>query len=207
MRLYLVRHGQTAWNTERRLQGHTDIELDETGRTQAELVALAFRGAEVERVLTSDLARCYATADRVASVLGLVPEVDPCLKERCFGTLEGNRFEDFHSALESEVVQSGGSRLDYAPTGGESLRQVWARIGSVAERLHAGIGQTVVVSHGGTLGLLLARLIDAGPEAAQAFRFSNASVTELFKRPNGTWAIDRLNDKTHLEVARERTGT
>jgi probable phosphoglycerate mutase len=204
MRLFLVRHGQTAWNLDRRLQGHTDIELDETGLLQAEQVGRAFRGVEVGRLLTSDLARCHGTAVQIGRALGLEPEVDPCLKERCFGTMEGSRFEDFHTALESKVLQSGCSRLDFAPDGGESLRQVWDRLGRVADRLHA--ERAVVVSHGGTLGLLLARLIEAGPEAAQAFRFHNASVTELFKRPNGSWAIERLNDKSHLEVARERTG-
>jgi broad specificity phosphatase PhoE len=207
MRLYLVRHGQTAWNLERRLQGHTDIELDEMGRVQALQVSTAFLGVGVDRILSSDLARCTQTAQRIAEVVGVEPEFEPRLKERSFGVLEGRQFMDFRAEMDAEVAQSGQSRLDHRPENGESLRQVWDRIGDVADELSARSQRAIVVSHGGTLSLLLSRLIDAGPEAAHAFRLTNASITELFQRPDRTWAIERLNDRAHLEVAREGTAS
>jgi 2,3-bisphosphoglycerate-dependent phosphoglycerate mutase len=64
--LYLVRHGETIWNANRRFQGHRDISLNETGRAQAEIVARAIAPCHLDAIITSDLARAYETADIVA---------------------------------------------------------------------------------------------------------------------------------------------
>ncbi|HET9989769.1 MAG TPA: histidine phosphatase family protein, partial [Kofleriaceae bacterium] len=89
-RILLARHGQTAWNALGRLQGHTDIELDDTGRAQAKDLARTLAAAGVTRVWSSDLARARETAAIVAAELGLPPpEVDAELRERKFGVFEG----------------------------------------------------------------------------------------------------------------------
>lgn len=207
MRLYLVRHGQTAWNLEQRAQGHCDTPLDEMGLQQAEQVANVLRGLSIERVLSSDLARSADTAKAIADALGLGIELSPLLRERDFGILEGQPYEIVRSSIEREAAQIGCEPFDYAPVEGESLRDVWNRIQPIVEELRACARRTVVVAHGGTIGLMLARLIDAGPESSRAFRITNASVTELYQRADGGWAIERLNDRTHLEVAREGFGT
>jgi broad specificity phosphatase PhoE len=207
MRLYLVRHGQTSWNNEGRVQGHCDLELDETGQRQAGEVALALKGLPVERLLTSDLCRCSQTAAAIARALGLEPEVRPALRERHFGALEGTHYEIVRATIETAARERGGDPFDERPESGESLRDVWDRVAPVVEELQAESRPTVVVSHGGAIGLMLARLIGAEPVVARAFRFANASLTELSRRGDGSWAIDRLNDKSHLEVAREGFGT
>ncbi len=206
MRLYLVRHGQTAWNLEQIVQGHSDIELDETGHRQAALVARAFSGIEFERILTSDLARSLQTA-RVLSEATKVPvETTPRLRERGFGIHEGKPYDLIRTTMDREAVDNGRDPFEHRLLDGESLKDVWERITPVFEDLQADSRKTVVVSHGGIMGLLLARLIGAGPGSARSFRFGNASITELSRRGDHGWAIDRLNDKTHLEVAREGTG-
>jgi broad specificity phosphatase PhoE len=207
MRLYLVRHGQTAWNLEEIVQGHSDIELDEVGRRQAAEVARAFRGVEVERILTSDLARSLETARQISEVVNVPLETMSQLRERGFGVHEGKPYELIRTTLDREATENGHDPFEHRFLEGESLKDVWERITPVLETLQADSRKTVVVSHGGVLGLMLSRLILAGPGSARSFRFANASITELSRRGDHGWAIDRLNDKTHLEVAREGFGT
>ena len=207
MRLYLVRHGQTAWNDKQIVQGHSDIELDEIGHDQALAVALHFRGHEIHRILTSDLCRSLETARRISEVLGVEVEARADLRERCFGAHEGQPYELIRTTLDQEATKNGVDVFEQRLLDGESLKDVWERITPLYEELQADPRKTCIVSHGGVLGLLLARLIGAGPQSARSFRFANASVTELFRRGDHGWAIERLNDKTHLEVAREGFGS
>lgn len=207
MRLYLVRHGQTAWNDRQIVQGHSDIELDAIGHQQAREVAEHFRGTPVERIVTSDLCRSLETARRISQVLEVPLETNVALRERGFGVHEGQPYELIRTTLDQEATKNGCDPFEQRLLDGESLKDVWDRIGPIYEELHSESRNTVVVSHGGVLGLLMARLIGAGPQSARSFRFANASVTELFRRGDQGWAIERLNDKSHLEVAREGFGT
>ena len=205
MRLFLVRHGQTAWNFEQRAQGHFDTELDATGRRQAIEVAQALSEKRIERVLSSDLKRSVQTAEPIARAVKLPLELTKLLRERSFGSMEGQPYDEVRASIEAKAVHLGVPTYEAKIDGGESLQDVWKRLDPVIEGLDH--RDTVVVSHGGALGLLLAKLIVAGPEAARSFRFANASITELFRRNDGGWSIDRLNDRAHLEVAREGFGT
>jgi broad specificity phosphatase PhoE len=108
--------------------------------------------------------------------------------------------------MDLEAKEYERDPADHRFLDGESLNDVWERITPVYEDLMNDARKTVVVSHGGIMGLLLARLIGVGPGAGRSFRFGNASITELSRRGDNGWAIDRLNDKTHLEGAREGTG-
>lgn len=89
MRLFLIRHGQTAWNTAGRAQGHTDEPLDECGLWQAQQLAQTFQKGTLDLVLTSDLQRSRMTAEVLADAAKAPIEVDPLLRERSFGELGG----------------------------------------------------------------------------------------------------------------------
>ncbi len=88
-RVLAIRHGETAWNTESRIQGHTDIPLNDTGLWQAERVAHALRGESLQAVYSSDLQRARTTAQAIAQAQQLTLSLDPGLRERHFGHLEG----------------------------------------------------------------------------------------------------------------------
>ncbi len=203
MRLFLVRHGQTAWNAAQRAQGHCDTELDEVGLRQADRVALALQGAEFEKIVSSDLKRSVQTAEPIAALSGLPLNLEPGLRERHFGALEGLPYDEVRARIAEKAVQIGADAHETQPDGGESYVDVWNRLERVVGLFTV---PSVVVSHGGTLGLLLAKLTGGGFDEARAFRFANASITEV-ERTGGIWSIVRQNDSSHLEVAREGFGT
>jgi broad specificity phosphatase PhoE len=156
-RILLARHGQTAWNALGRLQGHTDIALDATGRAQAKQLAKTLDGAGVTRVWSSDLARASETAAIVAAELGLAPPgVDAELRERKFGVFEGLTRDQCASehpeAWRAWVAQTGH------PPGGEPRDDATARMHRALLRVVAD-GTTLVVSHGGVMRLWLMELL------------------------------------------------
>lgn len=158
-RLVIARHGQTSWNALGKLQGHTDIELDEIGRQQARELAALVGGHEVTRVWTSDLCRARETGEIVAAALGVgPPRVDPELRERRFGVFEGLTRDE----CASQHPEHWRAWLDSttAPPGGEPRDEAVARMDRALRRIAIdGDGHALVVSHGGVMRLWLMDLL------------------------------------------------
>jgi probable phosphoglycerate mutase len=157
------------------------------------------KGLGIERVLSSDLTRCVQTIEPLVASNGLALELRPDLRERTFGTMEGKDYSELHVWMREE-----GRRLEIPdwqvrPPGGESMADVWRRLDDVEAELRAETRTTLVVSHGGALAQLLAKLIKGSAETPRAFRFSNCSVTVLTRRPDRSLMLERFNDCTHLE--------
>ena len=142
--LLLVRHGETDWNAEGRLQGHTDRPLNDFGRRQAKELADRLAGEGADAIYTSDLARAKETAEIVGERLGLTVVVDPDLREKDWGTWEGlTGDERVHVELEGESTEAHRDRVMGA------VRRIVAR--------HPG-QRVVVVTHGGSLRRIQAAL-------------------------------------------------
>jgi probable phosphoglycerate mutase len=201
MRVYLVRHGQTTWNAEQRAQGHTDIPLDGEGQEQARLLANAFDNRPFTRILTSDLGRARTTAAPLAERHEIEPELRPDLRERSFGDWEGEPFEVIATNFTEMGLLSGLPRDEIRPPGGESQLDVWNRLSRVVEDILGAHEPVVVVSHGGTCSLLLARLVNATHLTARAFRFDNTGITTIARRPDGGFNLLQYNDTAHLRQA------
>jgi len=136
--LLLVRHGETDWNAEGRLQGHTDRPLSDFGRRQARQLADELEGEEIEAIYSSDLARARETAEIVGERLGLAVELDPDLREKDWGNWEGL------TAVERDRVEFVGESTEAHQ---ERLLRALRRI---SER-HPGEGRVLVVTHGGSM--------------------------------------------------------
>ena len=199
MRLYLVRHAQTAWNAIDRAQGHTDIELDEVGEQQCACLFRAFRNSEVSQVLSSDLERSAACGRTIAQATGACLVLDKRLRERSMGEWEGLSYSEFNKLFRAAAGESDPHLLKTRPPGGESLEDVWARIRPVIIELAGSDEPTAVVTHGGTASLLLSQLLRGTIESAKSFRFGNAGITELARRPDGLMTLVRYNDCSHLD--------
>jgi 2,3-bisphosphoglycerate-dependent phosphoglycerate mutase len=136
--LLLVRHGETDWNADGRLQGHTDRPLSDHGRRQARKLAEELSGEEIEAVYSSDLARARETAEVVGDRLGLPVELDPELREKDWGNWEGL------TAVERD-------RVEFAGESTEAHQQRMLRaLERISER-HPGDARVLVVTHGGSM--------------------------------------------------------
>jgi broad specificity phosphatase PhoE len=154
-RILLARHGETEWNALGRLQGHTDIPLNEHGRTQARALAASFAGTGIAAVVTSDLARARETGEIVAAALGLAaPVIEPGLRERRFGVFEGLT-RDECATRHPEAWRAWEERTG-GPADSEPRAAAIARMADALARIAAGGGgPALVVSHGGVMRLWL----------------------------------------------------
>lgn len=136
--LLLVRHGETDWNAEGRLQGHTDRPLSDYGRRQARRLAEELEGEELEAIYSSDLARAHETAEIVGERLGLPISLEPALREKDWGSWEGL------DAVERDRVEFVGESTEAHQ---ERMLRALLRIAE----LHPGNGGVLVVTHGGSM--------------------------------------------------------
>lgn len=198
-RIIAIRHGETAWNAESRLQGQLDIPLNPLGRAQAAQLAAALRDEGISAVISSDLSRAADTARALAEPLGLPLQFDPALRERGFGTMEGRTFEEVDQHM-PELARGWRSRdPDFGPPGGERLTDFYARSVAAAERLaQAHAGRTIaLVSHGGVLDCLYRAAARIELQASRTWVLGNAAINRLLHSPEG-FVLVGWNDHQHL---------
>jgi probable phosphoglycerate mutase len=183
----LVRHGETDWNRQGRMQGHRDIPLNETGIMQARRLAERMKSDRWNMVWSSDLARAAATADQVAQAAG-IPFVlrDARLRERNFGRLEGTTL--------AERVNRWGPDWQKLNHGVESDRELFGRAEAfLGELARKGEGRFVVVTHGGWIREVFRRLF---PE--QAGVHPGNTAVSLLRLEEGAWRCLLAHDVSHL---------
>lgn len=199
-RFCLVRHGETPWNAERRIQGQTDIGLSDTGLAQATLAGRALAGQPVAALYSSDLTRARSTAERIGACLGLAPVLAPQFRERRYGIFEGLTYDqaraqhpDAYRAFETRDPAYG------VPGGGESLVQMRARVAPALETLaQAHPGELVVlVTHGGVLDILNRYLRALPLEAPRDFQIPNAGFNWV-RREGAGWVVEAWACTAHL---------
>ncbi|CAM3698265.1 histidine phosphatase family protein [Polynucleobacter brandtiae] len=201
-RFCLIRHGETFWNTERRLQGHTDIPLNARGQLQAQQLALSLKKAHLkfDVLYTSDLKRASDTAAAIAAVFDVPMSADHDLRERHFGVLQGITIDEAPSK-QPHVWQAHLAReQDHELEGGESISQLAFRVKSVLEKIgqkHS--GQTIlIVSHGGTMDMMYRIASKQSLNSAREVSVPNASLSWITHNAFG-WAVERWGDTSHLE--------
>ncbi|AEG91799.1 histidine phosphatase family protein [Ramlibacter tataouinensis] len=201
-RIIAVRHGETAWNVDGRIQGQLDIALNDRGRWQAQRAGEALAGEAITAVYTSDLERAQATARSIAAAFGLPVAADRGLRERGFGRFEGLTFEEIHQAWPEEAQQWRKRVPQWQPPeGGESLLQLRERVGRTVHALagrHAG-GQIVMVTHGGVLDALYRIATGQAVDAPRTWQLPNAAINRLLWTPGG-FTLVGWSDTQHLEA-------
>lgn len=165
MKIYLIRHGETDWNRESRIQGREDIPLSPEGEEQARRCARVFRNVKLSAVLTSPLSRAVATAEYISLASGAPLIAEPELTERDFGSVSGMKIDIFSPeryGSDLEPLEEVADRMERAILSG-------------AARLH---GDFAAVSHGGSINALLRR-ISCGEIGSGKTRLKNACVSVL----------------------------
>ena len=213
MTLILVRHGETAWNRAKRLQGQTDVPLSEVGREQAALLARRFQTTGSGTLLSaltpqsaysSDLRRASETAQIVLAALPvpLPLQTTPLLRERAFGWREG---------LDADEMRARRTADPTLADDDEPLTAVWSRMNAAYALIWKTVRETVpdaqshtalIFGHGASLRQILARAVGGGPETARHFHLDNTGVCMLaFSGTDPHTADGRVllvNDTAHL---------
>lgn len=205
-RLFVVRHGQTAWNAETRMQGQLDSALDGTGMRQAERVAEALRGEPIDLIIASDLQRTMHTAAPLARVLDLQVRPERGLRERCFGEFEGYTYGEIDTRWPEGARRWRERDPQFAPRGGESLIEFNARCVSTAERLCAAhAGATMVwFTHGGVLDCLYRAATRVAIDVPRSWSLGNAAINRLLHSDQGLMLVS-WGDSSHLEAGEGAT--
>jgi probable phosphoglycerate mutase len=182
--IVLIRHGETAWNAERRLQGHLDVDLNETGLRQAQLMAQALRDERFDALYCSDLSRARKTAAPLVAAQGLAPLVDRAWRERCYGAFEGHSYDEIGTLFPEAYAAMRARTKDYRyPQGAhtaETLQEFAARsVGALMHAIGSGARRIAIVTHGGVLDCINhhARGIDLSQP--RDFEIPNTGINRL----------------------------
>jgi len=200
-RFCLIRHGETDWNAERRLQGHTDIELNSRGIAQAKQMAHALKKINLifDALYTSDLQRATKTANAIEDLYNITAIKNAALRERHLGMLQGLSIDEAPT-LEPEIWQSHLSRnIKENLRTGESIQQFADRIHLALEEIRKQHpGKTIlVVSHGGALDMMYRIASNQTLDSEKTVAVPNASLNWISH--NGVaWKVDGWADTSHL---------
>ena len=202
-RLIVVRHGETAWNVDTRIQGHLDIPLNATGLWQARQLGDALAGEAISAIYTSDLLRARRTAQAVADATGAALVDEPGLRERAFGSFQGRTFAEVETEHPEQARRWRQRDPDYAPDGGESLRVLRERVIDTTHRLaarHPG-GLVLLVTHGGVLDVLYRAATRQDIQAPRTWQLGNAAINRLLWTHGHGLSLVGWADTQHLEHA------
>jgi broad specificity phosphatase PhoE len=198
MQLLLIRHGETLWNREGRIQGTSDIELSETGIGQAEKLAWSLKDAAIGDVHASPLKRAYRTAEIVNRYHGKKIAVHPGLMEMNQGDFEGLSFRDLMARekefLKRWVADPASVRMPHGETLTELQERAWRAVSAILD----GGQNAVVVAHNFTIAAILCRVQNIGLAEFRSVCVDPASKT-LIRFENGQAQIVVLNDRSHLD--------
>ncbi len=174
--LYLVRHGQTTWNEDGRIQGQTDIGLSQAGKQEAEELARWLERQSFDAVVASDLSRARETARLL--VPGAEVQTLPELRELHFGQWEGRTLAEVRTADRANWSLWMRNPFEHAPPGGETLLQLADRIDRVLDAVHSFDGDKILlVTHQTPIQIILCRLLDLNPRNYWKLVVSTGSLT------------------------------
>jgi 2,3-bisphosphoglycerate-dependent phosphoglycerate mutase len=199
-RIVVVRHGETDWNVEQRIQGQLDIPLNAHGRWQAGQLALALADEGLAAIYSSDLQRAAATAAAIGERAGLPAVHDVGLRERAFGHFEGVTFREIGERWPEAQRRWRAREPAFAPGDGETLIDFQARVVQTALKLaaqHAGEA-IALVAHGGVLDCLYRTATNIALDAPRTWQLGNATVNRLLFA-GGRITLVGWNDARHLE--------
>ncbi|HEX4858605.1 MAG TPA: histidine phosphatase family protein [Usitatibacteraceae bacterium] len=197
--LILIRHGETEWNRQGRIQGHSDSELTVEGIAQAEACAARLATERIDAVVSSDLPRAWRTAGILAGGSGHAIRPDPGLRERNFGAGEGLTYAEIQDRYPLLFSRTHAIDADFAPEGGESRRVFHQRVVASLQRIAAAHGDrtVLVVTHGGVLAVVY-RWLNALPlEHPHRVEIPNVAINRI-DASGEPWQLAVWADTAHL---------
>jgi len=206
-KIYMVRHGETQWNTEGRIQGQTNIPLSEVGKHQASLAADQLSTVKFDAVYSSDLDRTLETAKIIVASSNLKIVTNPNLRERFFGIFEGLTIQEREDTYPELFAQSTKNDVDFTPPEGESIKDTYTRISTPVQTYkdkHMN-DNILIVGHGGSLRCAISSLLDLPLESSFKFVLSNCGIT-IFETYENNTVLLSYNDTHHIHGIEKKEG-
>lgn len=202
-RLIIIRHGETDFNAEGRFQGHIDRPLNATGIAQAEAVARRIAGMRADTLYCSDLLRAQQTARIVGQTHGLTPCLDPKLRERHLGVIQGltaaeamqqipDVFHSYKQGIPDYVVPQGESRQQFQDRTIAALTE----IASANQQKHV-----LVIAHGGTIDCIFRHTCGIPLTTKRHWRLWNAGINTFSCDAEGNWRLETWGDIAHMDAS------
>ena len=201
MILYIIRHGQTAWNKEEVFRGTKDIPLNEVGQKEAAALGTYLKDIQFNAIYTSPLSRAVQTAEAVARAQGISPDVEASLMDLNFGSWQGVSHEEIKKSY-PELYHTWKTAPDQVKfPKGESLHHVLTRIEDLLDRLaKEHVDHTVgLFSHRVVCKVLLCRLLGLDLSHFWQIQQSTACLNR-FRYHEGMWICELINSQCHLEA-------
>ena len=199
--LIIIRHGETFWNREHRIQGHLDSALTPEGIAQAEACAERLIAEPIDQVVASDLNRVRHTAEILLAARALPIAFDASLRERCFGIGEGMTYAEMDNKYPQMFAQAGLVDSEFTLPQGETRAAFHARAIAAIKLLaatHEG-KCLLVVTHGGVLAAIYRWLNNLPPASSQRVAIPNVAYNRICAQPDG-WKIEVWADTSHLAI-------
>jgi len=204
-RLILVRHGETDWNAEGRIQGMLDVPLNALGLAQAKIVGEELaRSVDVASIISSDLVRTRETAKPLVEGTGFPITFDARLRERHFGVLQGITYDEWRTRDAEGMARYHSGDADYGPEGGETARAFLDRCVSAITDLVIGCEEKtlILVTHGGVVSSMYRHSQGLEFHSQRTWSVPNASISEwrvAYQNEAPVFYCDRIGDAAHLE--------
>lgn len=197
MKIYLVRHGETVWNVENRIQGHLDSPVTEVGIRQISALCQDLADKSITSIIASPLGRSVAAAGQIASHLDCPLHFNPALVERHFGDLEGKRISELtkKERAQAEAMLSGS--LAIGPQNGEALQDATQRVLGALSGFSARQGNVCVVSHGHVIQSVINTLVGNNADHFERYAHLNGAYS-ILTCPEKGLTVEKWGISTHL---------
>ena len=195
-RVFIVRHGETDYNVEHRWQGHLDVPLNKNGLYQAQSLAKYLQNEPIDAIYSSDLKRAYDTAQAIADAKQMKVIAEARLREINLGVFQGLTNKQIQEAYPYEKMQWDNNNK-FSPAEGESRHQVQERVHQAWQEItnQTDINTIVLLSHGGTIRMLLARIF---PDRTERVKLKNTSISIIERQIDKVWYSSALNITPHI---------
>jgi len=199
MELILIRHGETIWNRDGRVQGLSDIELSDVGLNQARKLALSIQNINIKAIYSSPMRRAFQTAQIINEIHNVPIYLEPGLMEMDHGNFEGLTFKEIKACEKDFIQQWIQDPAAVTMPNGESLgglqKRAWPVVANIIDKAE----NALIVSHNFTIAAILCKIQNIGLSQFRKVCVGTASKT-VVSFQNGSASIDMLNDRTHLNM-------
>jgi len=199
-KIIMVRHGETKWNTENRIQGQANTPLTELGIKQAQQTGKALHKENISEIYSSDLGRAMQTAKVINKYLNLSITKKEGLRERNYGVLQGISFDELDDKFPVIRLNLNSRDPNYVIPGGESIFQFSQRVSTCINSIiaNSNASNLLLVVHGGVLERFFHTVLGLPLDFKRSFSLSNSSINK-FSYINGTWQLDSWGITNHLD--------